>query len=383
MVRMIFNSSDAGFALFMGLSRDAQTLSQETKGRLPRAVLRRQNAVYRSFFDRFKAVNPMAPNLVNLEGDLAISDLLREAAERSLQVDVLPKVDDTVETPMVSGRIFMQEVQPGLTCTLNDITCNKDQAFEALGDPLITCSVTLDGAIENARIDGYGVVENPRHRATLIGFGQPTRWRRPMKAGAYCKTFGVILRPEFFDRFADNIDDESLGVLEPFRGVPRATVLPPSQRLVDLGNNAFAHPYTGSLDALYHESTALLFLLEVVKLLREESRLVREIGRKNYDQLMSARALLDESLLDPPKTLDLARQIGTNVNKLQAHFKLAFGVTIFGYIRLQRLKIARVLITEHDLGSAEAGYRVGFSSPAAFSAAYRRHFGRSPSEDLP
>lgn len=96
---------------------------------------------------------------------------------------------------------------------------------------------------------------------------------------------------------------------------------------------------------------------------------------------MAARAILDSDLIAPPKTLDLAKQVGGNISALQLNFKRVFGTTIFGYIRTRRLAMARVLITEHKLGSAQAGYRVGFASPAAFTAAYRRFFGRPPSAE--
>jgi len=183
----------------------------------------------------------------------------------------------------------------------------------------------------------------------------------------------------FFDRFASDMEDEHLSVLEPFRTGRRATVLPPSQRLIELAHNAFDHPYSGPLAALYHEANTIQFVLEVVNLPGKENHLVHEIGRKHYDRLMHAQVILDGALIDPPKTLDLAQQVGSNINTLQAHFKLAFGSTIFGYVRSKHLEMARVLITEHKLGSAETGYRVGFSNPAAFTAAYRRYFGHPPS----
>jgi len=36
-----------------------------------------------------------------------------------------------------------------------------------------------------------------------------------------------------------------------------------------------------------------------------------------------------------------------------------FGTTIFGYVRARRLEIGRILIRDHGLLVAEAGYRVG------------------------
>ena len=138
-------------------------------------------------------------------------------------------------------------------------------------------------------------------------------------------------------------------------------------------------PYGGSLRSLFRESQALRFTLEVAALLQEEAQLIRKIGRRQYGRVRHARDLLDRSLVDPPKLLDLARELGVNVSTLQANFKAAFGTTIFGYVRSRRLEMARILIHDHGLGIAEAGYRVGFTNPAAFTVAYRRHYGHPPS----
>lgn len=43
--------------------------------------------------------------------------------------------------------------------------------------------------------------------------------------------------------------------------------------------------------------------------------------------------------------------------------------------------MARVLLQDDGVSVAAAGYRVGFSSPAAFTAAYRRSFGHPPGQE--
>ncbi len=323
----------------------------------------------------------MLKSPTTLQGDLRIPVLVHEAAERSLEVTLPPKTDDSIDVPFGSGQVSIHQVQPGLRCELNVLTCHTDRDFNILGGPLVSCSLILDGSIEGITIDSLGVVDNPLNHARLIGMSEPTRWTRRIRAGQSFKAFSFSLEPAFFERFASAVEDEQLSVFEPFRKGLHTKVMPRSQRLIDLGRSAFSPPYSGSLITLYQESTTLQFVLEVAKLLREENQLAGKIGQKHYDRLMHARTLIDQNLIDPPKTLDLARQVGSNINTLQAHFKLAFRTTIFGYIRTRRLEMARVLITEHKLGSAQAGYRVGFSNPAAFTAAYRKFFGHPPSAE--
>nr|WP_276312069.1 AraC family transcriptional regulator [Paracoccus siganidrum] len=70
-----------------------------------------------------------------------------------------------------------------------------------------------------------------------------------------------------------------------------------------------------------------------------------------------------------------------NPTTMSAQFKQCFGVSIFGYLRRRRLEAARELLRREDDSVARIGYRVGFDSPAAFSTAYKRQFGHSPSQE--
>jgi len=158
-------------------------------------------------------------------------------------------------------------------------------------------------------------------------------------------------------------------------------ILPRSPRLVAIARSNLDHAYTGALGELFLESNILAFVIEVAELLKEESRKVALIGRRHYDRVMEVRDILDANLTSPPRILELAKRVGVNVTTLQANFKAVFATTIFGYVRTQRLLIAQALLTERGQSIAEVGYKVGFSNAAAFSTAYRRHFGRSPRKD--
>lgn len=323
----------------------------------------------------------MLSRLTVFKGDLHIPDLVREAAERSLQVGITPLKTGT-KTPFGSGRMSIQEVQPGLRSESVSLTCHTNQDLEILCEPIIACNILLEGSTKGVVVDDHGELTSQLNRATLTGFGKPSRWVRHLRKGQFFKTFAFAMQPTFFERFAHAVDDQQLAVFESFRHGQQSMLLPHSQRLVNLGHCAFDHPYSGALDEIYHESNTLQFVLEVAKLLNRENLLVKELGRHHYDRLMHAQFILDEDLIAPPKTLDLAQQVGTNINTLQVHFKRVFNTTIFGYLRMRRLEMARVLITEHNLSSKETAYRVGFSNPAAFTAAYRRHFGHPPSMEI-
>ena len=153
--------------------------------------------------------------------------------------------------------------------------------------------------------------------------------------------------------------------------------------MVEIAKRSLAHPYRGELAELFLETNTLGFVLEAASMLKEANRIANTLGRKNYDRVVQVREIIDANLASPPKSLDLAMQVGLNLTTLQAHFKAAYGTSIFGYIRRERLELSRAMLSDTELPVAKVGYQVGFSSPAAFTAAYRRHFGEPPTRKFP
>jgi len=318
-----------------------------------------------------------------LVGDFSIGDLLREAAARSIDVSHIEEVSPVVETPTMSGALKAETIRTGLLMSGYDLVHLTDFEFTMKLDRSVLCGLLLDGESAPLSVEGYPHIYHKPQRVEVLGFGEPLVCRRHCGAGTRARTFGVTLRPEFLEQFGEHIDEDGLASLHAFLkpGFHRST-LPWSPRIVDIANDVLNHSYSGVLGQLFDESQVLRFLIEVTVALREQTRNQAAIGRIPYERAVQAREILDRSLIDPPKALDLARQVGINLTTLQANFKAAFGTTIFGYVRRHRLEMGRLLIMDHGLRIADAGHRVGFSNAAAFTAAYRKHFGRPPTSDV-
>lgn len=81
----------------------------------------------------------------------------------------------------------------------------------------------------------------------------------------------------------------------------------------------------------------------------------------------------------PPDLAELAQSIGTSQRRLSAAFKTCVGLTVFEFLREERMKEARRLLTHTSLDIQAIALEVGFTSGANFATAFRERFSMSPS----
>lgn len=314
-----------------------------------------------------------------IEGQFAVTDILRAAANLYLTASPAeagvthPREDDFI------GWMWMEQVQPGLLGSACDLTAVRDTCIVRNIDRSIMLTLLLRGGNGQFRTETGIVPPAEQGRVQILGFGQTQQCTRTLKTGEQGVRVGLTISPDLATRFAQAIpgeDHDLLNIL--MQGGLKNIALPRSELLIQLATGLIDMPYQGHLGTLFRESAITQILFHSLQMLRRDQTLLRQLGRRHHDAVHHARALLDAALANPPGTLELAQRVGLNRNALQAGFKAMFNTTIFGYVRDQRLATARVLIEEHGLGAAEAGYRVGFASPSAFAAAFRRRFGHPP-----
>lgn len=312
------------------------------------------------------------------------SELIRIAADQALGVTIVAPPSGLVDTPLFSGRLLSQEIQPGLRAAADDITYLTSESIQSEAEPAVMCGVLLEGGPETMNVVGFGPITRYAERPALFGFREATQFQLSGMMSHRSRSAGFVIKPEFFERFGERINSDGLAALREFaRSDFRFESLPRSPKVIDIARRSLDHPYGDQLGELFLESNTLSFVVEIAELLAHERRMIDAIGKRHYDRVMEARDILDTNLVAPPKILELTKRVGVNLTTLQANFKAVFGTTIFGYVRMQRLQMARVLLREYHVTVAEAGYRVGFVSPSAFTAAYRRYFGHPPGQDVP
>ncbi len=115
----------------------------------------------------------------------------------------------------------------------------------------------------------------------------------------------------------------------------------------------------------------LLLLLELLN--------ARHHGASALDRRVRAAQVWIDGHLDAPVTLaQLAAVAHISPRQLTALFRESLAMTPQQYLRERRMQVAWALLESGELSIQRIAERVGYSSLAAFSDRFRRHFGKSP-----
>ncbi|MFP3978027.1 MULTISPECIES: response regulator [Marinobacter] len=94
----------------------------------------------------------------------------------------------------------------------------------------------------------------------------------------------------------------------------------------------------------------------------------------------STRTHLLKSLSATPTMKELEKLTGTNSKHLNTAFKACAGVTVYEYLREERMKEARELLQRTSLSVKDISLQVGFNDSGNFATAFKERFGLTPRE---
>ncbi|AZO06755.1 MULTISPECIES: AraC family transcriptional regulator [unclassified Mesorhizobium] len=103
--------------------------------------------------------------------------------------------------------------------------------------------------------------------------------------------------------------------------------------------------------------------------------------RGRSGRIVRSLAWLRENYSCEISVADLAREAGMSVPSYHVHFREMTGSSPMQYVKAMRLHEARLMIARKGT-IAQAAASVGYASAAQFSRDFKRHFGRTASEEM-
>lgn len=207
-----------------------------------------------------------------------------------------------------------------------------------------------------------------------------------MSADIPLRQVGIVISPErlraYFESDLGAIHPVLRNILEQKRDDPLChiqTITPAMRAALQQLLNC---PFGGMTRKLFFESRALELVAHQLHRMSDSQPPAAASGHRLHPgerkRIELIRDLLVSNLESPPGLSELARDAGMSHPKLNRCFRQVYGMTVFEYLRNERLNRARQML-DHGLNVTETAYAVGYESISHFSQAFKKQFGASPS----
>ena len=275
------------------------------------------------------------------------------------------------------------------------VICNNEYSqpviFESIHDdlPFLTSKFFLSGGMRTTTPNVPGVIDDYEEVAgyNYLFFLPDIREFEHFNPKQHTQCIGIYWYPELLDNFQGSFDQLPTllrqlienPIKERFHQPLGATT--PAMRLVL--KQILQCPFREKLRLMYLEAKVLELLTLQIAQWGENNQV---LGRSLYfrpneiQRLHHAKAILNQTLHNPPSLLNLAKEIGLNDFKLKRGFREVFGTTVLGYVQSLRLEQAQRLLRDTNLTVAEIASQVGYESIGHFRYLFKRQFGITPRE---
>lgn len=98
------------------------------------------------------------------------------------------------------------------------------------------------------------------------------------------------------------------------------------------------------------------------------------------ESMQKAIDYMETHLLEPITIEDIAKQAHVSAFHFQRLFMILTDVSVKEYLRRRRMTLAAQELTSNDCKIIDLAYKYGYDTPEAFSKAFRKHHGMTPSE---
>lgn len=149
------------------------------------------------------------------------------------------------------------------------------------------------------------------------------------------------------------------------------TVVKHSKKQVELEEYLLAKDKKSS-DITVREEPVISSMVNKQKVILTSSDIIKIRQLRDY--------FMDNLEREFPPIEKLAREFGTNTFKIKYGFKELYGVSVFHFIRNERLRKAKMLVEGSNITFKRITQLCGFKSVPSFSATFKNEFGYTPKQ---
>ena len=308
--------------------------------------------------------------VVSMDGRSGLPDVYDPLFENFRIVD---SEDDSIVRDVARNARWLDA--PGCLFQRNNFVLDADIRTEGVIKPGLFVTVVLKGAGGGGPRQGTQRFRHSNNSIAVMALREPTLWDGDAPRGARMHAAGVAFPLPSLERMG--LRDEFLALFPPGRAF-FATTFRASPRILAIAAEMISPSVEGRTGELLLSAHATELLARTIVALGAGSDMDAVNDPKRF-RLHAVRDLIENDLRHPWTIAELARHAGLSRRSFNAQFHRVFGTSASDYLRASRLKSAREALLHQGLTVTEAAYAVGYTNPANFSTAFRRHFGYVPS----
>ena len=134
-------------------------------------------------------------------------------------------------------------------------------------------------------------------------------------------------------------------------------------------------------DEIYMQSVRL-FILQLIVSISNRNVSLNSVQNSETKLLKSAIETMENKIETNLTISDLAKSLNISLSTLKRVFKKYTGMSVYKYYLTIKTRTATNML-QNGINVSEVALKLGFSSPAYFSATYKREAGCSPSKHMP
>lgn len=220
---------------------------------------------------------------------------------------------------------------------------------------------------------------------TLLGFLGEVVGNSEYKSGEEVQLYSVWVSPHAFNGFCEAVSGKNnidFGTFRQGAYHQRNFKSDAQEENIKRKLETCFSKESDKLNRLLVESYLLELLAINIERLLCLNNTQKALSKADMEQMIYAREVLLSRLDSPPSLLELSRILHMNDCKLKRAFKQCFGVTVYGFIREQRMEKAFSLLEQGNHNVSEAAFAVGYTNTSHFAEAFQKKFGITPSSML-